>query len=213
MKILIVGGGATGLTLANLFGEDHQVTITEKNAELAKDLATKTPALVIHGDGSDIEILKQANLPEIDALVATADDKTNLMVSQIAKGEGVAKIIAVVKDPKNEELFTHLGVNNIVSSVGTNVTAIKRMMYQVGDARIIAQLGEGEMQIVELNVAKESPLLGKMPELKNASIAAVYRKGELLLPNKAQSVEAGDVLLLVAKTKHLPALKDLITKK
>jgi len=213
MKILIVGGGATALTLANLFGEDHEVTIIENDPEEAKNLADKTHALVIQGDGGDIQVLKESNLTEQDAIVATADDKTNLMVAQIAKTEGVPKVIAVVREPKNEELFTHLGITSIVSSVGTNITAIKRLLYQVGDARILAQLGEGEIQLVELVVSEESPLLGKHAEIKNASIAVVYRNGEMIIPNKKLKIEAGDLLLIAAKTSDLPALKDLIDKK
>lgn len=212
MKILIIGGGATGLTLANILEKEHQVVLIEFDEEIAKDIAEKTSAMVIHGDGSDIEILKEAGISEIDALVTTADDKTNLMVAQIAKGENIPKIITMVHEPKNEELFTHLGVNNLVSSVNTDVKAIRQMLYQVGDARIIAQLGGGEMQIVELNVSQESPLAGKKTELKNASIAAIYRSGELIIPNKKTKIAAGDLLLLVAKTEDLPELTDLITQ-
>jgi len=174
MKIIIVGGGTTGLILANLLGEEHEIVIVEKDEAISKEIAGKTQAMVVQGDGSDISLLQDAGLKEADALVATTDDKTNLMISQIAKSEEVAKIITVVKDPKNEELFTKLGVHLLVSSVGTNVTAIKRLLYQVGDVRIIAQLGGGDVQIVELNVAETSHLIGKKPDLKKASIGAIY---------------------------------------
>ncbi|MBN2096351.1 NAD-binding protein [Candidatus Peregrinibacteria bacterium] len=211
MKIIIVGGGATGLTLANLLGDEHEVTVVEKDEETAKDIATKTQALVIQGDGSDVSALNEASIATADAMVATADDKTNLMICEIAKSEKVKKIISLVREPKNEELFAKLGITSLVSVVGTNVTAIKRLLYQIGDVRIIAQLDEGAMQIVEIVVAEDSPLVGKPAELKKATLAAIYRGGELVIPQKDMLLEAGDLLLIVAKTKDLPALTDLIT--
>jgi len=211
MKIIIIGGGATGLTLANLLGEDHEVTIVEKDEEIAKDIAAKTQALVIQGDGSDVTTLSEASIATADAIVVTADDKTNVMICEIAKSEKVEKIISLVREPKNEELFAKLGITSLVSAVGTNVTAIKRLLYQVGDVRIIAQLGEGAMQIVEIVVAEGSPLVGKPAELKKATLAAIYRGGELVIPQEDMLLQAGDLLLIVAKTKDLPALTDLIT--
>jgi trk system potassium uptake protein TrkA len=206
MKIMIIGGGVTALTLANLLGEDHQITIIEGDKDTAEDISTKTHALVVQGDGSDITLLRESGLEDVDALVATSDDKNNLMICQIAKSESVKKIISLVSDPKNEELFTKLGIHHIVSSVGTRVTAIKRMLYQVGDARIIAQLGQGEVQIVELTISEESKLAGKKATIKNASIAAIYRGGELIIPKPTTPLEAGDLLVVVAKTKDLPEI-------
>ena len=168
-----------------------------------------TQALVLNGDGSDINLLQEAGLKQADALVATSDDKTNLMISQIAKGEEVGKIIVIVQDPKNEELFTKLGIHLIVSSVGTNVTAIKRLLYQVGDARIIAQLGGGEFQIAELSVSEKSPLIGKDTNIKLASIAAIYRGGEIIIPKESTIIEKGDLLIVFVRTADLPHITEL----
>lgn len=209
MKIIIVGGGTTGLILANLLGEEHEITIIEKDEAVAKDLSGKTHSLVVHGDGSDISLLNETGLKEADALVATTDDKTNLMISQIAKGEEVPKIITVVKDPKNEELFTKLGIDLYVSTVGTNVTAIKRLLYQVGGGHIVAQLGGGEIQIVELVIGEKSPLIDQEARIAGVSIAAIYRSGEIIIPKEGTTMETGDVLVVLVKTTDLPKLKEL----
>lgn len=210
MKIIIIGGSTTGLTLANLLGEDHEITIIEENEEIAKNLAEKTTSLVLNADGSDISILKEAGIDESDTIITTADDKTNLMVCQIAKSENVKKIISLVNEPKNEELFTKLGVTNLVSVVGTNVMAIKKMLYQYGDERIIAQLGEGELQIVEISVPENSKIIGKEVKIEDAKVAAIYRSGELLIPDDKSVFQVGDVLLLATKTKDLSEIHDYI---
>ena len=213
MKIIIVGGGSNGLTLANLLGDEHEIVLIEQNEDLAKDISGKTQAMVIQGDGSDISILKKIDLSTVDAIVTTVDDKTNLMICQIAKNEKIKKIIALVKEPKNEELFTQMGIKSIVSGVGTNVTAMSRLLSQVGNVRIIAQLGEGQMQIVELVIAEGSQLVGKPAKLKNASLSAIYRGGELIIPNDDTVLAEGDLLLVVAKTKDLPDVTNIIEGK
>lgn len=145
MKIIIVGGGETGTTLAKLFEKEAEVIIVEKEEILAKELAQKTNALIIHGDGTDISILKEAGIEKSDALVVTTgDDTVNLMISQIGKSEKVRKVIPLVRKPKNEELFAKLGVSTFVSAAGSNASAIKRILRTYGDARIIAQFGEGD---------------------------------------------------------------------
>lgn len=213
MKIIIVGGDETALALANLLGDDHDITIVELNEEVARNIANEVSALVIHGDGTDMSVLNEASIGEADAVIAAVDDKTNLMICEIAKSEKVGKIISVVQDPKNEELFTKLGITHLVSVVGTNVTDIKRQLSQVGDERVIAQLGSGEVQIVELTVGPKSQIIGSPPVVNGARIAAIYRSGEMIIPKEDTPIEESDVIVVVMKTGDLPKVIDLIKGK
>ncbi len=214
MKIIIVGGGESGRTLNNLLGTEHQVTIIDSDEELVKDLAEKTDSLVIHGEGTDISILKEAGIEQTDAIVAaTNDDKTNLMISQIAKSENIKRIIPLVHNPNNEELFTKLGIKSIVSVTGTNAVAIRNLLYGYDGVRIIAQLGEGDTQIIEEMIYENSNLIGKNAVINDAVIAAIYRHGELIIPDKNSILEKGDVLLVAVKTKNLPTVAALFNAK
>lgn len=62
MKIIIIGGGETGLRVAKLYENEAEITIVEKDDILCKELTNKTNALILHGDGTDISILKEANI-------------------------------------------------------------------------------------------------------------------------------------------------------
>ncbi len=210
MKIIIVGGTPTALTLANLMGEQNELTIIEQDTEKAKEIANTTAALVVEGDGSDMAVLNDAGLTECDAIVATSDDKTNLMVCEIAKSEKVKKIIALVNEPKNEELFEKLGISKMVSAVGTNVTAIKQVLAEYGDERTICQIGDGKIQIFEQTVKEGSDLIGKPLALANCSVAGLYRNGEIIMAKDIDIVNAGDVLIIVAKTEDIPNIKKII---
>ncbi|MBW2991766.1 NAD-binding protein [Candidatus Woesearchaeota archaeon] len=213
MRVIIIGGGQVGRTLVNvLSSQDYEVTLVEKDDGVAKELAQKSDITVIKGDGTEMSILKDAKIEEADAVVTlTNDDKTNLMISEIAKSNNVNKIISRVNDPKNEELFTKLGINLIVPMVGLAVTSIKRMLMRYGEERIISELGEGNIQVVELKVGEKSSLVEKEAELKGAVIGSIYRDGELKIPTKATKIKAGDVLIITVKTEDLPKLNKLIS--
>lgn len=211
MKIIIVGGGQTGLTLAKIFEKEADVTIVEKNEIHAKDLAQKTNALIIHGDGTDISILNEAGINKADALViTTSDDTTNLMISQIGISEKVHKVIPLVGKPTNESLFAKLGVSSYVSVAGSNVLEIRRILRTYGDAKIIAQFGEGDVQIIQQVIAKKSKLIKQKAEIKNGVIATVYRNGKIIIPTTSTRLKEGDVLLVAVKTKDLHGVLEII---
>lgn len=197
MKVIIIGGGETGLSLANLLGDNFAITIIEKSEEKAKDIANKTHALVIHGDGTDVTVLKEAGVHDSDAIVATSrEDSVNLMICELSKNENIKKIITTVNSPKDEEIFAKLGVKTI-SVVGTNVTAIKQALHEVGTENILIQWGD--IEVIQEKVGLDSPLVGKSAELKDAVICGLSREGELTLPSGTE-IQAGDVLLVSLKS-------------
>lgn len=204
MKVVIIGGGETGLALANLLGEDFTISIIEKKEAVSKDIANRTHALVIQGDGTDISILKEAGINEADAIVATTrEDSTNLMICEMAQNEDVEKIITLVNNPKDDEIFSKPGITT-VSVVGTNVTAIKKALLQKGSENIILQWGD--IELIQQKVTKESPLVGKSPVISGAIVCGLSRGGEILIPTKDVEVEEGDVLLLSVKSKHVDSV-------
>lgn len=213
MRVLIIGGGGIGRTLINvLSSKDYEVTLVEKDEAVAKEIAGKSDVTIIKGDGTEMSILKDAGIQFADSVIAvTNDDKTNLMVSEIAKSHNTKRIISRVNEPKNEELFTKLGINLIIPSVGLAVTAIKRMLMRVGEERILNEIGGGKIQVVELGVGEKSKLVGKPAQVKGAVIGTIYRGGELIIPEKTTTIKAGDVLLITVKTEDLPKLHKLIS--
>lgn len=213
MRVTVVGGGQIGESLINILSsKDYQVNMVEKDEARAKDLASSTEATVIKGDGTEINILKDAGLEYADAIIAaTGDDKTNLMISEIAKSSKIKKIIARVNEPKNEELFTKLGIGSIIPMVSLAVTSMKRLLMRLGAERILAEIGGGEVQVVEATVSEKSKLVGNGAAIRGAVVGTVYRGGELIIPDKTTTLKEGDVLIITVKTKDLPKLRKLIS--
>lgn len=206
VKIIIIGVGAIGKALATLLStKDHEIVLIEKEESLAKGVANDTDALVIHGDGTEMEILKDAGIEDSDAVIAvTGDDKVNLMVCEIAKSMNIKHIISRVNKSANEEIFTKLGISGVVPLVDLAVTSIKRLLLSAStDHRTIAELGGGAVQILALTVGEDSHLTDKPAIIKDAIVASVYRDGDLIIPDAKTKIEANDVLVIVTKTENL----------
>ncbi|MFH1848881.1 MAG: NAD-binding protein [archaeon] len=212
MKIVVIGAGEIGKTLCNILtAENHEVTIVEADQERAEKLAGETDALVLNGDATSMSILKDAGIEECDAIIAvTDDDKTNLMVCEIAKSSDVKRIISRISNPGNEELFTKLGITSVVPVVGNTVTAIKQMLIADG-GRVIAQIGKGDVQVIEVTIHENSKLIGRPAAIKNAVIGTIYRSGDLIIPMKNTMLKNGDVLILTAKSRNLSRIRKVIS--
>jgi trk system potassium uptake protein TrkA len=212
LKIIIVGGGEIGLTTANVLStKEHDIVLIESDDKRAKQVANSIDAMVIKGDGTDIATLKDAGAGEADAIVAaTNDDKTNLMVCEIAKSLNMKKIISRVNKSENEELFTKLGITGIVPTVGIAVTSIKNLVIGSQTERVIYELGKGEVQVMAITIPKEGIIVGKSAEINGAIIGVIYRDGELILPKESTKLKEGDVIVLTARTSDIQSVRKQI---
>jgi trk system potassium uptake protein len=212
VKIILVGGGEVGLTTANVLStKEHDLVLIESDEKRAKQVANSIDALVIHGDGTDLATLKDAGANDADAIAAvTDDDKTNLMVCEIAKSLDVKKIIARVNKSENEELFTKLGITGVVPTVGLAVTKINNLLTELRSERIIYKFGKGDVQVLAITIPKESKLVGKPAEIKNSIVGVIYRDGEMMLPKESTKIKEEDVIVLTAKTKNLKSIRNQI---
>jgi len=144
MYILLIGGGSTGRALAShLIGEGHEIVIVEDDEERAKSLAEAMDALIIHGDGSDPEILKDAGVERADAAaVVTPDDNINLTVCQILKKFNVPRIVARVNEPGKKDLYIGLQITAAISPTAAVVSYFKNALTQ-GSSKSMMSIANG----------------------------------------------------------------------
>lgn len=204
MYILIVGGGSTGRALAtHLIGEGHEVVVVEDDEERAKSLAESMDALIIHGDGSDPEILKDAGVDRTDAAaVVTPDDNINLTVCQILKKFNVPRIVARVNDPGKKDLYIGLQITSAISPTAAVISYFKNALTQ-GTSKSMMSIANGLGEVIELKVSNEA-LDGKrikdigLPQ--GAIIAVMYRHGEVIIGTGNTIIKLNDVLTIISKT-------------
>jgi trk system potassium uptake protein len=116
MKIVILGSGRVGSTLATLLDQaGHDVSIIDFSNEAFQRLSPDFRGETILGNGVDEEVLIRAGIREADAFAAvTNGDNRNIMASQIAKDIfNVKKVVCRIYDPIREETYHELGLETI----------------------------------------------------------------------------------------------------
>ena len=205
LNVIVVGGGKIGEHVSKLFEtRGHSVCVIEKDEELAKELSTRIGSTVINGDGTDMLVLKDAGITNADVFIAlTGDDKVNLMACEIAKSFNEPKIISIVNKPGNEEIFLKLGVNDIVAVTQQVANAVENMIMK-GGSRVIGEVADGSVKVVELLIGENSKYVGKMKdEVKDFLLAGIWRNGAFIFPHNHVKINAGDLILAVVRTKDL----------
>src|SRR5688572_1779391 len=205
MFVLVVGGGKVGYYLTKeLIENGHEVVLMEKERARADQIADEIGSVVIAHDGCEGKYLAEAARNRADAVAAvTGDDEDNLVICQMAKHHcDVPRTIARVNNPKNESLFRHLGVDELVSPTRMILGSIEQDI-PVHELLHLAALGEGELEIIEAHLQVGSPAIGRTPEQLDmpdgCSLFAVVRGG-IATPLRPDSVlREGDKVIAIGK--------------
>jgi trk system potassium uptake protein TrkA len=216
MRVAIAGAGNVGRSIAaELLGNGHEVLLIEREPRALK-VDTVPAAEWLLADACELDTLVTARLQTCQVVVAaTGDDKVNLVVSLLAKTEfGVDRVVAKVNHPKNEWLFNESwGVDVSVSSPRL-LAAVVEEAVSVGDLVRLLTFQKGEANLVELTLADDAPLVGKLvgsvPWPHDTALVAVLREGRVIVPTPDAALEGGDELLLVATTEVEAELNELL---
>ena len=218
MRVVITGAGAVGRHLAaDLGGRGHDVTLIELNRETLDAVRQEIEGVeMLLGDACEPWVLEQARLAEADVVVAaTGDDEDNLVTSLLAKTEfAVPRILARVNHPKNEWLFTaQWGVDQAVSPPHI-LTALVEEAVSSGDLIRLLHLEGGQVSIVEMKLADDSPSLGKaLYELRlptDTAIVAILREGHVVIPQPETVLAPGDEVVAIANAESEQPLRELL---
>jgi trk system potassium uptake protein len=218
MFVIIVGGGKTGSQLANeLVKENHKVKIIEARESVLERLRTELPEdVIIAGDGSSPAVLEAAGIESTQVLAAvTGEDEANLVVATLARFEfNVPRVIAKVNNPRNAWLFTpEMGVDVALNQADILSRLIAEEM-SLGDMMTLLKLRKGEYSVVEEKVHPRSAVINKpLSALKMPNecvIAAIIRKGRLIIPHGDTVILSADEILAVVHTSQVKALAECL---
>ncbi len=203
--VIIVGGGKVGYHLSReLVQEGHEVLVMEKDRKTADLLTEKLGEMVLYGDGCEIRTMTEAGMGRANVVVAvTGDDEDNLVICQMAKRKfGVMRTIARVNDPKNEDLFRQLGIDQTVSSTRIILNLLEQQI-ETGQVIPLAALKRGEIEVVEADITDGSPLTGqKIGQVElppNTLIISVIRDDHAMIPHSDTKLRKGDSVIAIIK--------------
>lgn len=216
-QVTILGGGRTGCYLAQMLEKSRPpiaIKIIEKDLFRARQIAQKLKhTLVIHGDGSDYEVLEQENISHSDFFVAvTDDDKVNLLCSLIASNLGVKKTACQIKRTDVMPLVEQIGIDAILSPRLITAGAILKYM-RVGDIISVTLFGEERAEMLELLAQPGATAIGKkLKHLKlpsGAVIGAVVREERVIIPDGNFKINPHDRLMVFSLPKSIHKTEQL----
>lgn len=218
MYIIVAGGGKLGHYLTrDLVQAGHEVLLVEKDPSRVAYLEGTLGDAVIRGDACEIRVMGEIGMGRADVVVAvTGDDEDNLVVCQMAKRRfKVPRTIARVNDPQNEDIFHRLGIDTTVSSTKIIFNLIEQQI-ETDEVIPLAPLQRGNIEIVEVDLGPESPVLGKkIPQIQlppDTLVISIVRDGHAILPNIDVEFKQGDTVIALVSAEHEPALRKVFAE-
>ena len=217
-KLLIIGGGNIGFNLAkNLENslEDIRIKIIEKDKERAEFIANDlNNSIVINGNGLDQDILEEANLKEVETVLAlTNDDEDNLMVSVLVeKFSQNKRTMALINKPNYSLLQSSLKIDDLIDPRMDTVSTILKHVHK-GTIETAYTILNGEYEVIEADIIETSELINK--ELKNANlpdgirIGAILRKDKVLIPRSNSKFEKDDTVVFLSRRDQIPLVENI----
>jgi trk system potassium uptake protein TrkA len=216
MYIVVIGGGNVGYYLTKeLLAAGHEVVMIEKDPPRARLIAEELGSIVVPNDGCEGRYQAEAGMGRADVVAAvTGDDEDNLVACQVAKMKfNVPRAIARVNNPKNEKLFRQLAIDDTVSPTRSILGVIEHEI-PIHDLLHLAELGGGELQIVEAQLDADSPAVGsevrdlRLPE--GSHVAVLIRDDRAIAIRPETRLQNGDKLLAVTSSEREAELRSLL---
>jgi len=217
-KILIIGGGNIGFNLAKKIEETFEsarIKIIEKNKERAEFIANElNNSIIINGDGLDEDVLTEANLEEIETVLAlTNDDEDNLMISVLVeKFSKNKKTIALTNKSNYSLLQSSLKIDDLIDPRMSTVSSILKHVHK-GTIESAYSILDGEYEVIEAEIIETSELINK--ELKNSNlpdeirIGAILRGDDIIIPRSNFIFKKDDKVVFLARNDQIQLVENI----
>lgn len=222
-NVIIVGGGKIAYYLSKqLSTQGIKVKIIEKDKNRCQVLAEKLPYItIIHGDGSDDELLNEEGIENTDAVLAlTGLDEENIVLSLSAKSLYHKKTIAKVTRMNYAGLSDVLKVDSIVAPkkivASQIIRYVRAKMNKDNDSSVktLYKIVDGEVEAIEFKVTEQFKYLHKtLNEMKikeHVLVAAIIRENEVIVPKGNTTMELNDYVIIVSRGEIMKSLNDIL---
>lgn len=225
MKIIILGAGRRGTKLASHFIKEHEeITFIDKDKLKLNNVLYKLDCMGIIGNGTNIDVLKQANCIDSDVFVAvTGNDEINivscgLVASHFPNVKTIAAIRNLGWNGKNERMGSLLGISEIVNP---NIVTSK-ILYNIVNNGIynnVSRFKNSDLILYNYQIKNSQRFVGKsIQELRKTRIsdyvvAAINNNRDTIVPNGNTIVQKDDILSIIGTPENLSHLMTNVTKK
>lgn len=219
---MLVGGGRVAHYLIGMLqAMDIELKVIEVNHETAKNLSAKYPdAVVIEGDGTDQEFLKEERIELYDTLVSlTGVDEENILISLYAITLGTKKVITKVSRTDLLKILGNVGLQSIVTPkrlIANKIIRFVRSLNNNGVSNVerLFRIADNQVEALEFRIAENSKIVGiPLMDLKtkeNLIIAYIMRENRLIFPEGKDIIKPGDQVIVVTTNKTFVDIEDIL---
>lgn len=211
---VIIGGGRVGFHIAQQLEDiGVQVKIIEQNMRRCWEISQKLKAVVVHGEGSDYDLLVQERVAAADAFVATTDRaELNILLGLLGKSLGIKRVLTIVDKPGYVPLAETVGIDIAISPLQLAAGKIARLA-RLAEVVSVSRLASGQVEIIEYVAGENSPVTEKpLSELhlpNSSKILAFISDGAVSFPSSDSVVKPGDHVIIACHTSQSPAVEKL----
>ena len=218
-RVVIFGGGNIGFYLAEeLEKRGINIKIIEEDKDRCVFLSEHLKSTVIlHGNGTDQELLKEGGVRDSDAFIGVSnDDEANILVSLFAKRMGAKRVMAKLTNLSYLQLVSNLGIDVVISP---RLSAVGSILHFIRKGRVlsVSEIGGEDAEAIEVIAMETSDLVNK--PLKNIKfpsgslVATVVRNDEVIIPSGDTVIHPGDRVILFSLRSSIPKLEKVLTVK
>ncbi|WP_440007686.1 Trk system potassium transporter TrkA [Halomicrococcus sp. SG-WS-1] len=206
MRVIIVGAGEVGSSIAANLAGSHEVVVVDRDPERVDSLTYSLDVLAVEGDGTSLKTLREADIEAADMVIAsTDDDETNLVVCGTAKTVDDPFTIARVKKVDYLDTWERadqraFGVDFMVC---TNLLTATDIVHVIGlpAARDVDPFAGGKVQMAEFEVRSDSPIADQTVQqadhFDSLTFAAIIRNGDVAIPKGDTLIRADDKVVVI----------------
>ena len=219
---MVVGAGETTHYLCDLMQKDGiDIKIIERESSICDEIADKWKNVaVIHGDGSDKEILLEEGIDRVGAFVAlTGLDEENILLSLYAKSVSSAKLVTKINRVDYDDVIRHLDLDSTIypKSITSDIIVryARAMKNTVGsNVETLYNVIKGKVEASEFIVRESSPItetpLCELKFKENVLIAAILRGKTVIIPRGHDVIKPGDAVVIVSGVMALHDICDVL---
>ncbi|RME35045.1 MAG: Trk system potassium transporter TrkA, partial [Deltaproteobacteria bacterium] len=197
-RAFILGGGHIGLHVAmDLEALGYDVRVIDRDQKRCEQISARLKrALVIHAEGTDIQVLLDEGIATADFFIAaTENDESNILCSLLARHHGVRRTLTLVNQPELLNLAPSLGIDACLSPRIAAAGAILKYVRR-GQVISIATIEGSNAEVLELAAEPGCQAVGvelaqiHFPE--GAIVGAIVRDDSYEIPTGASVIQPGD---------------------
>ena len=217
-RIMIVGGGNIGASLAKRLEQDHSIKLIERSLTRAEKLSEELEnTIVFCGDAADQELLTEENIDQVDVFIAlTNEDETNIMSAMLAKRLGAKKVMVLIQRGAYVDLVQGGAIDIAISPQQATISALLTHVRRA-DIVNVSSLRRGAAEAIEAIAHGDettSKVVGRaIGELRlppGTTIGAIVRGDEVMIAHDKTMIEQDDhVVMFLVDKKYVPDVEAL----